>query len=139
MSVPSRIAVAGAVVTTASAALLTAAGAASASPSCSAWGAMPQHVALGRHPVTIHLTLRGSGGCRAGGVDNGGTATLRGPGAKDPHRWAHFGGTDTQTFALRVDRLGTYTLQNADIQVYDSREQLVPVHWRRTSVVVTKK
>ena len=84
------------------------------------------------------MTLRGSAGCHTGGVDNGGTATLRGPGANDPHRWARFGSKDTQTFQLRVDKLGTYTLEDGDIQVYDVHEQLVPVHWRRTSVVVKR-
>ena len=119
--------------------LLVAPSDASASSSCTAWGSLPSHVRLGQNPVTIHLTLHGSAGCDTGGVDNGATATLRGPGARDPQRWAHLGGTDTQTFQLRVNKLGTYTLQNANVQIYNTREQLIPVHWRRTSVVVSAK
>ncbi|MBE7189628.1 hypothetical protein [Jatrophihabitans endophyticus] len=111
---------------------------ASAAASCTAWGTLPSHVKLRSHPVTVHMTLRGSDACHTGGVDNGGTATLHGPGATDPQRWARLGSTDTQTFQVRVNRPGTYTLGHGDIQIYNRREVLVPVHWRRTSMDVTR-
>ena len=122
-----------------SAGVLLAPAAASAAPSCTAWGSLPSHVSLGNKPVTVHMTLHGTAGCHAGGGNNGGSATLHRPGARDPQRWAHFGSQDTQTFQLRVDKLGTYTLSHGDVQVYNSREQLVPVHWRSTSVVVERR
>lgn len=110
----------------------------SAATSCTAWATLPARVSLADHPVTVHMTLRGSAGCHVRGSDNGATANLRGPGANDPQRWSKFGSQDTQTFQLRVNRLGTYTLRNGDVQVYNSSEERVPAHWRTTSVVVKR-
>jgi len=120
------------------AALLVPSSGAAASASCTAWGTLPARVALGPHGATIRTTLHGTAGCRPGSLDNGGTATLAGPGRRGdaPMRWGRFGDSDAVTYYAAIERPGTYRLAGGEVQVYDADEVRVPFRWHETSTVV---
>jgi hypothetical protein len=141
MSFTARRLLAGVLATTAlaSAAVTLDSGAAGAATArCTAWGTLPAHVSLGAKAVTVTMVLTGSSGCQGQGFDNGATATLRGPAGQpaDPQRWKKFGAGERQTFAITLDKTGTYTLRNGNVQLYDGNSVRVPWTWRRTSTVV---
>jgi hypothetical protein len=117
---------------------LPAAGAASA-PTCVAEAAMPSRVALGARPVVLQVTLRGSSACRGVTTDNGGSATLDGPGGSSsnyPLRWARLGARDTVHFQLGLTKLGTYRISGGDLQTYDAEYMHIRYTWRSTSTSV---
>jgi len=123
---------------TALAALLVPASGAAAGDSCTAWGTLPAHVALGPHGATIHTTLRGSAACTDADLDNGATALLDGPGRSGDvsMRWAHFGASDQVTYYATVNRIGTYRLVDGDVQVYDQQSIRIPATWHESQAVV---
>ena len=120
------------------AALLVPASGAAGSTSCTAWGTLPARVALGPDGATIRTTLAGTAECRPGSVDNGGTATLAGPGRRGdtPMHWGRFGDSDAVTYYATIERPGTYRLVDGQVQLYDADEVRMPFRWRDTSTVV---
>jgi len=120
------------------AALLVPASGAAGAASCTAWGTLPARVALGPNGATIRTTLTGTADCRPGSLDNGGTATLAGPGRRGdtPMHWGRFGDSDAVTYYANIERPGTYRLVGGEVQLYDADEVRMPSRWRATSTVV---
>jgi hypothetical protein len=124
---------------TAVAAALVPTAPAAAATHCTAWGALPHHVALHRNKTVVKIVLRGSAGCDDQRTDNGATATLQRPsGAGDALRWRHFGAVQGVTMYVNVVRSGTFRLKSGDVQVYNQRYQRVPWTWRPTAMVVKR-
>ena len=112
---------------------------AAAATHCTAWGAMPAHVALHRDRTVVRLTLRGSSGCHNQRTDNGATATMVDPtGQREDMRWRHFGGVQSMTMYVNLAHSGRYQLRNGNVQVYDRSYERVPWSWNRTSMVVKR-
>jgi len=120
------------------AALLVPSSGAAGAASCTAWGTLPPRVALGPSGATIRTTLAGTAGCRPGSLDNGGTATLAGPGRRGdaPMHWGRFGDSDSVTYYATIERPGTYRLVDGEVQTYDADEVRIPSRWRTTATEV---
>lgn len=119
--------------------LLLPADPAAAATQCTAWGAMPAHVALHQNRTLVRITLEGSSGCHNQRTDNGATATLVDPtGRREDMLWRHFGGVQTLTMYVNLVHSGSYGLRDGNVQVYDQRYERVPWSWNRTSMIVKR-
>lgn len=112
---------------------------AGAGTGCVAQASMPSRIALGARPVVLRATLVGTPACAGVQTDNGGTATLVGPGGSStdyPMLWTHLGAQDTATFYLGLTQLGTYRISSGNLQTYDARYLHIPYTWTPTATTV---
>jgi hypothetical protein len=115
------------------------AGAGSATTACVAWAAVRPRIALGPRPAVVRTTLHGSAACAGVTTENGGSATLDGPGGSTsnyPMRWSHIGSSDTVEFYRGITEPGTYRFRSGDLQTYDAEYVHIPYTWRPTSATV---
>jgi hypothetical protein len=120
------------------AAVLVPTSGAGAADGCVAWGTLPARVVLGPNGVTVHTTLHATAACRGATMDNGATATLRGPDSRSDVnlRWSRIGGGDQSTYYPSLDRPGTYRIVDGDLQTYDAKYVHIPATWRATTTVL---
>ena len=106
---------------------------------CVAQATMPARVALGPTPVDLHITLTATPACTGVQTDNGGSATLVGPGGTTtnyPLRWYHLGAQDTAGFYPGLTQLGTYRITHGNLQTYDAEYLHIPYTWTPTATTV---
>ena len=111
---------------------------AGAATDCVAWGSLPSRVVLGPDGVTVHSTLHASSACAGVTADNGATATLRSPAARDDIqlRWSRIGAGDDATYYPSLDRPGTYRIVDGDLQTYDAEYVHIAATWHETTTVL---